>query len=648
MAWKRVCVIALVSLWIPTTFAQSGHEQSKHEEKTVDPLEDIKDSYQMPLDYEKMDEFDGKKFDICKSIWGEQKVAREISKVKERLKAEIKEIESGLPMAKAIIKVRTPELVEPKKIIDQAGPIAKELEELDAQREAALKGVRATYVEKEKYRNHDWSFNYHTKKEKEAREAIQLIRQGRASELPEGSYDDISMHQAMIKHHRKKLSDIPEYRKDLARTTADYEESKKHLTRVSQARKEKYAEGAAVMSRIKGKEQEYFSSISIDHSQRMFDTHSKAIQDAKQSIADAKQNTAFVQAKAKAEIEAIRRHFRYNPPNPPNIVIAFEGTGVWAPRSFRQMHFQRHQFDDIYTKESADKLHKVIGKHRRNDSVESPGLLSGHLFRVFEGGALGDPRFSLEQRRRTLDNDGFKDTEIFYFSEVNSDKMDKKALACIKQMYKPYKDENGEKQWPSLTVVGYSSGAKRAIEFSKMLDNAKESSFYHGKKPDIDLFVAIDAVEHWGLAGTRAIGQSVKDLAKLDPHTPTVDAWHDSKHFGVGGNVKKSISFIQNTDETGLKKWIYLRGSPIRNPDNDPRHTYEYVDLPDDEEEAGHYYISQNPYVSNEISKAFVEHYKKLPPTGFRPKKIDYLKPNAPKPDYGNLLKEFKYTPPKR
>jgi len=636
MMGARFCLLLLFAILVAPAVATAQSDSDGHSTPLMvrgqvfptnirppkKPLSFEKDSFSIPENFGGTDAIGrlDPMENICQEIWGPQQVELKVHRAQTDFEKFKRELESENLRNESVVKVNAREIATLQQTVDQHNKnqtVAKDIlanrKRIEEERKKNLPLLRAAYEKKNELSDHEHSEDYHRKALAKMDRYEAMLRRG--EKPPDVGYQYMDMIQTMRQHHKQKIGALPPYKTQLAAARSEYKTLRKQSDQLYQDLLDNKEAELDALETVGGVRHYTYNEkkgrivdpteTGIKFTYELKAKYEKTALKAQESIAMNNEKISLAQKSLENKIKEIRSA---PVPRPPNIVIAFEGTGVWAPRSFKTLHHNRHRFEGAYSKETSELLRQQINfNHKVLDDVDAPGLLSGHLFNVFEGGASSDNDFPLRHRQIMAKRDGFKETEIFYFSESAGDKMDQKALECLKKVYAPYIDSNGQKQWPSLTVIGFSSGAKRAVDFSKMLDGADDSDFTHGKKPNVDLMLNIDGVERASQAGLRGVGDW---FSNTDQIQPKVRAWHNSPHFGVFSNVKKSYSFIQDTDTKGVGGIIALRGSPIANPNNDPNHQYEYVTLPADQQHAGHYYITQSPYVGSKIIDAYNKVYK--------------------------------------
>jgi|GEM_PF-5391820 len=610
-----------------TTFAQTAPDHSLPEtsngtsKRPVPSFNTSNERPLAPLNFDRLFELRASE-DKCPAIWSEQRKEQVVGQLQEELKKIERDSEDALRTFRAQIRGQEmfQEGVDTRNTqglrnVEATREIDAEIALKKSEQEAFYARIRESYQALSELRDIDRSAKFHEASLIEYQQALAAVEQGR---VPEGTrlfMRDPELLKDAIARQRAALSEIPFYQSDLRRATESHAQLTAQKEALFKELQETLPARRIEILRSVGGVNDYGHEHPNRYERERYTTTQE---ESTTRIASLEKDIQTEEAQLNSEKKRITDKIaatRARSFDPSNIVIAFEGTSVYSPTAFRNMHYQRHRYPGALPPDEREELQNEIGKVARvSDDSAAPGLLSGHLFNVFEGGALGNPKHSIEEQKTIQNNEAFSDTEIFYFSEspiLNSP--DEDALLCLKKMYKPYLADDGTMKQPSLTVVGFSSGGKRAVEFAKLLEKAQASEFPGGKKPDIDLFVSVDSVEHGSYAGARAVGNALVRGLYSNDIKPRIEAWHGSKHFQLPNNVESSISFYQSTDEKGVAGIVSLRGSPVfpAAGENTPNHPTHHITLPADQQNAGHYYISQNTEVSRMIAEQYARVYKK-------------------------------------
>jgi hypothetical protein len=219
---------------------------------------------------------------------------------------------------------------------------------------------------------------------------------------------------------------------------------------------------------------------------------------------------------------------------PKQIVINFEGTGQYSPKTVERIRVMNALAGVHMTNERRAKIVKHIWeKHDdENDygSVTWPGTIHGPILQSVTGlDNSDDEKFK-----------GHFNTQWLYFQSETQQTSRNTAMSCLKSYLYNIKQEYGENApLPKVVIMGHSSGGYSAIKFANEVAKEKLGIY-------IDL-VSIDPVIPYKEATLNGVGRSLNPFAKnrIGDHS-------GSGRFKVESKAVRATNFYQNQDVHGL------------------------------------------------------------------------------------------------
>lgn len=244
---------------------------------------------------------------------------------------------------------------------------------------------------------------------------------------------------------------------------------------------------------------------------------------------------------SKAELESIKDSPELKPPK--QIVINFEGTGQYSPRTVEKMKVLNAYSGIMKSNETREKVLKHIWDTHddKNLGMDTwPGTLHGPITKAVTG----------LNNKANADYKGHPNTQWLYFRSEDQEKSRATAMNCLKNYLYRYKQKYKTNFKPKVIITGHSSGGYSAMKFAQELSN-------EDPQVSIDL-ITIDPVIPYERAALNGAARRLNPFAKnrIGDHS-------GSDQFRIDPNKMKATNFYQTQDVHGLLPTEDSGGIPL-------------------------------------------------------------------------------------
>lgn len=217
---------------------------------------------------------------------------------------------------------------------------------------------------------------------------------------------------------------------------------------------------------------------------------------------------------------------------PKQIVINFEGTGQYSPRTVEKMKVLNSYSGIMKSNKDRKKIKDHIWKSHDDKNlgmVTWPGTLHGPISKAVTGlNNKGDEDYK-----------GHPNTQWLYFRSEDQEESRTTAMRCLENYLFRYKKKYKTNFTPKIIVTGHSSGGFSAMKFAEELAQNKPNL-------NIDL-ITIDPVIPYEKAALNGLARRMNPFAKnrIGDHS-------GSDSFKIDSNKMRATNFYQTQDVHGL------------------------------------------------------------------------------------------------
>lgn len=256
-----------------------------------------------------------------------------------------------------------------------------------------------------------------------------------------------------------------------------------------------------------------------------------SLQKAERNLRFIENDPLFKELKEKYSQEELER-IRTSPElkMPRQIVINFEGTGGYSPKTARRIKALNSYLGVNKTDEQKEKIKDRIWQLHDDKNLGMttwPGIIHG---------TISEPITALNKESK---GKGHPNTQWMYFQSEDQEESRKTAADCLENYLQNFDEQYGKGLRPSVVVIGHSSGGFSAMKFANELK---------AQQPKLSVkLVTIDPVVPYKRAALIGLRRRLNPLEK----NRIGDTLDSGETFRVDPGVE-AYNFYQKQDVHGL------------------------------------------------------------------------------------------------